>query len=1165
MRIHRLDLTRFGLFTDVSLDLSAPGTHLMVGHNEAGKTTAMAAIEQLFYGIPVRTTHAFLHEMRDLRLGALLADDDGQTLEIIRVKKQSNTLQAPDGETIEEARLVKLLHDVAEEVFSSLFTIGHEEIVAGGEALLDSDGEVGRALFSASRGTTDLTAVLRRLDDLAAKLFKSSAVKPLLNAAMKDYREATDEAKTLSMSASKVLGLDKELTAARNDHDTTADERRALAGRRTLLQQTRAARPLLLARAGHVASQTQLKTEGPLVDVEMRSQLEEAKARQQEGESARRSAEAAIERLNEKLADLKIDTVLLDQQEKIERLTRQTGGYDQNEQDLPGLKVRAATLGRELVQLLKKLPARCPLDDNGRSALTVDQEERIGRLAADHTTLAADQKHAADAAGETATTLAAQRAELAKLDEPADVAALVEVTARIRKAGDLEATRTETARILTGLDAELTSRLATLGLTSADSRAVDAVAVPSLVLIRRTRADADFRSASISSVDQKIDSGDTQLGAITEELAQLLASEEPPTTDDLADSRAHRNKGWHLIRGAWLDDQHEQDATNAWSAGRPLPDAYEAAVVDSDEIADRLHREAEAVERRASLEAQIVTLQDEAAERQTERETVLASRDVAAAEWAALWEPHGVTAGDPAEMETWHDEFRSCAQQSADARGHDGQIAELDATIARHRTDLTTSLTATGATSDDALSLQGLLDHADQLATDATTSAQQFGTATAAVSETEALTARRATTLTDTESALGEWTAEWAGAVTAIGLNAEASPTEASAVLDILTTIDATGKEHEDLERRIFGINERSNQFTDGVTAVREALDDDDDLADADPASAVKMLGRRVASAQAQATKHATTTEERETQEKAAAEAGQKVGDAGTVIGELVDSAGLADEAALATAINRSEDLADLVDQIRKAEESLQNQAGKPVTQIEAEAAELDGVEIEPEIEQLEIDLDVLDQSLKEKQIAVGELKNQRAQIDSSGAAADQMTRAQQSLAEVVDHAEEYVRTILAKRLLEEQVDRYRDENQGPLLQRARELFRDLTLERYAGLDTDTDDKGVPLLLARHADDRLLEISALSTGTRDQLYLALRLAALEQFMARRGPLPLVLDDLFVHFDDERTKAGLRVLDRLADTTQVLLFTHHTQVATEAAEVIDADRLTIHEL
>jgi uncharacterized protein YhaN len=87
----------------------------------------------------------------------------------------------------------------------------------------------------------------------------------------------------------------------------------------------------------------------------------------------------------------------------------------------------------------------------------------------------------------------------------------------------------------------------------------------------------------------------------------------------------------------------------------------------------------------------------------------------------------------------------------------------------------------------------------------------------------------------------------------------------------------------------------------------------------------------------------------------------------------------------------------------------------------------------------------------------------------------------------------------------------------------------------------------------------------LSTGERDQLYLALRLAALEQYMERRGALPLGLDDLSVHFDDPRTVAGLEILDQLADRTQVLHFSHHEQVANQAAQVIKADRLTVHRL
>ena len=1165
MRIQRLDLTRFGAFTDTSLDLSAPGTHLVLGHNEAGKTTAMAAIEQLLYGIPVRTTHAFLHEMRDLRLGALLANEDGETLEMVRVKKKSNTVITPDGDPIDEATLAKLVHNVTEEVFTSLFSIGHEEIVAGGEALLDSKGEVGRALFSASRGTTDLAAVLRHLDDRANALFKPSAAKPLLNAAIKGYKDATSQAKALSMNAAKVVDLDKKLELTQKDHDATANERRSLAGRRTLLEHISAARPHLVTRDTYTAEMAQLKCEGPVVDVSLRPKLEEAKTRHREGESALRAADAAIKRLDEKLDTINVDTVLLSQQDKIERLTRLTGGYNQNEDDLPGLKARSATIRRELERLAEELPDRCPLNDNGRLILTVDQHERISALAASRTTLTADYKHARDAADETASTLATQQAELDKLDEPADVAALVEVIARIRKAGDLEESRTITARKLTQIDAEISAKLTSLGLTGADSRRVDAVSVPSSELIRSTRSDVDARCAAITSIDDKIHTGDTKLAAATEQLTQLLRSEQPPTIEDLTLSRAQRDERWSLVKATWLDESPNEYAANNWAAGRPLADAFETAVSETDEIADRLRREAEAVERRASLETQISTLEAEVDALRTSREALVAEHKLEAANWSAIWESVGVRPGNPAEMETWYDEFRACAKQSEQARGHVGILADLDTTIARHRADLVASLAAIGYSPDPALSLQGLLDHADRVAADATTAAQQFRMSTASLNETKALVSRRNTSVTAARAALDEWKAAWADAVTVIGLNADASTTQANAVVKTKTSIDAGTTELEGLQRRIFGINERSGQFTKGVTAVLSALgvDADAELADADPASAVKMLGRRVATAQAEAAKYNTTTEERETQSKAAADARHDVADAEAIIDELVRSAGLADEAALLAAITRSEKLDQLADRVADLDDRLQKQAGKPITQIQAEAAELDGVEIKPEIEQLDLELDVLDQTLKEKQTAVGELKNQRAQIDSSGAAADQMTRAQQSLAEVVDHAEEYVRTVLAKRLLEEQVARYRDENQGPLLQRARELFRDLTLNRYCGLDTDTNDKGIPLLLARKADDRLLEIEALSTGTRDQLYLALRLAALEKFMDRRGPLPLVLDDLFVHFDDERTKAGLRLLDHLANTTQVLLFTHHSQVADQAREVMAHDRLTTH--
>jgi wobble nucleotide-excising tRNase len=88
---------------------------------------------------------------------------------------------------------------------------------------------------------------------------------------------------------------------------------------------------------------------------------------------------------------------------------------------------------------------------------------------------------------------------------------------------------------------------------------------------------------------------------------------------------------------------------------------------------------------------------------------------------------------------------------------------------------------------------------------------------------------------------------------------------------------------------------------------------------------------------------------------------------------------------------------------------------------------------------------------------------------------------------------------------------------------------------------------------------------ALSDGTLDQLYLSLRFASLEQHLEAQEPMPLVLDDIFIHFDDDRTVAGLRVLAEFAQKTQVLLLTHHARNLDLARRALDAGSWREHRL
>jgi uncharacterized protein YhaN len=87
----------------------------------------------------------------------------------------------------------------------------------------------------------------------------------------------------------------------------------------------------------------------------------------------------------------------------------------------------------------------------------------------------------------------------------------------------------------------------------------------------------------------------------------------------------------------------------------------------------------------------------------------------------------------------------------------------------------------------------------------------------------------------------------------------------------------------------------------------------------------------------------------------------------------------------------------------------------------------------------------------------------------------------------------------------------------------------------------------------------------MSTGTREQLYLALRLASLERHVELYGAMPVILDDVVLHSDPKRKTAILRALAELGRTTQVIAFSHDPQVVALAQNALDAELVTLHEL
>ena len=89
-----------------------------------------------------------------------------------------------------------------------------------------------------------------------------------------------------------------------------------------------------------------------------------------------------------------------------------------------------------------------------------------------------------------------------------------------------------------------------------------------------------------------------------------------------------------------------------------------------------------------------------------------------------------------------------------------------------------------------------------------------------------------------------------------------------------------------------------------------------------------------------------------------------------------------------------------------------------------------------------------------------------------------------------------------------------------------------LTGGSFARLTIDDDD-GQSVLKGIRPDGRLVGVEGMSDGSHDQLYLALRLASLESWLQSHEPIPFIVDDILLNFDDQRATAALGALAELS--------------------------------
>ena len=121
-----------------------------------------------------------------------------------------------------------------------------------------------------------------------------------------------------------------------------------------------------------------------------------------------------------------------------------------------------------------------------------------------------------------------------------------------------------------------------------------------------------------------------------------------------------------------------------------------------------------------------------------------------------------------------------------------------------------------------------------------------------------------------------------------------------------------------------------------------------------------------------------------------------------------------------------------------------------------------------------------------------------------------------------------------------------------------------MTGRAYERLVTD-ESEDTPALCAQRVGGSRIGIEEMSEGTADQLYLALRLAALELRRSSHPQMPLILDDALITSDDERAANILRALVLFAEHGQVMIFTHHRHLVDVSRTTLGDQAFVTHSL
>lgn len=1136
MRFRELELVRYGGFADRMLDLGGgrPDLHLVVGPNEAGKSTMLQAIGDFLFGIAGQTTQGWRFGYGDLRIRAVL-EHDGRTIEAVRRKGNKDTLLSPDGTPIQGDPLGSLLAGVDRAVFERMFGLDHQRLRDGGDAILRGRDDAARITLEAGTGVAGIGKELDRFADLAAGLFKSGGSVPLVNRLMRDRGEAQKLVRDTQISDTKWSDHRRRLAEAEGRRAALIDEAGDLEREAARLDRLGRARGPI---ARLAAARKEIDELGPVRDLPA-----DGAERLQAARSERRTAAELEAGHADDLRRAGETADALVQSPDIVAVAEEIGALDRRR---PVIEAAEGDLARRLAERDRaeeriaaarvdaRLSAEAALPGAGwrRRAATLLQERREAAVA----TRAAAARQAE--LQRTRDEVAKERTDLVEVRGGPD---LTQAMADLPSDWSVRLSRAkaESTRRRSRADEALCG----LAPWSGDATALHAFDGPARAAAASAAKAIDEARSDALSARRESDGHAIEGLRAERRLAALAAAGDVPTLAAVSEARESRDE---LLEKLVAGD-HE------------VSDMLRAAVVRADGLADRRHNEAERVaEHGGALQARDAARELELGARQRleAREAEIVALEDA---WSTRLRASGFDGTvAPGDLPAWLDRRSRVLEAESEAREAEEVAETLGSGFAHAVRKLRSALAACGVaspTDDDSL-LAAAQAH-ERSAAACTIARERLDRG---IGEAERALAA-AVHAAEQDEIVGE-TREQAliALLTEAGLDVgtgEIGLSDALAAVEAVAD-DVVGK--AGLDRQIDGMKRDARTFKADTNALLARLGRD---ATQEACAVVSSLAAELRSATTARDRFAALEDERTRLTSEVGRAARRRESAQAEVDDLVRRAGVEQENALDEAIAAASRRRTLLDSVATAERELAGlDDGDGLESLAITVAALPIDEEAAARRLIEERRATLASEREEVGRALAATDEERRRAASESAAADAQQQVAEDDAALAAAAEAHLEAATAGALLRWVLDRHRQLNQAPLVASAGELFATVTDGAFAGLRVDYGEDDRPMIRAVRSDGGGVAVDGLSEGTRDQLYLSLRLGAI----ATGGhALPVVCDDLLITADDDRAGAMLRVLAAASQRSQVLLFTHHEHIVEIARRSIGDEAFVLHRL